>query len=194
VKLRGELLQLGLRIIVICEMLNVMTRKSIAASLILLLSITACDQGPVKVVVGDKATDEVAIRHLLDEVANTFNAGNYDGMFALYRDDVIVSSPGQPDIVGKEAWKAGLAALPAGVTLKMRFDTKELEIDGEMAYERGTYLIEAKDAASGEFAPLMEGRHIHIFRREADGWKGWRLMENSADPRTSPLSLPPATK
>jgi ketosteroid isomerase-like protein len=24
------------------------------------------------------------------------------------------------------------------------------------------------------------GRHIHIFRRQADGsWKGWRLMENS---------------
>ena len=169
-------------------------RKSIAGSLILLFLISACDQGPVKVVVGDKATDEMAIRHVLDEISNTFNAGNYDGMFALYRDDVLVSAPGAPEIVGKDAWREELKSLPAGLTLKMRFDTRELEIDGDMAYERGTYLIEAKDPASGEFGPLMEGRHIHIFRREADGsWKGWRLMENSADPRTSPLSLPPAT-
>ena len=162
--------------------------------LMVVLSLSACDQGPVKVVVGDKATDEVAIRHLLDEVANTFNAGNYDGMFALYRDDVIVSAPGAPEIVGKAAWREELKALPAGQTLRMRFDTKELEIDGDLAYERGTYLVEAKDP-SGAFVPVVEGRHVHIFRREADGsWKGWRLMENSADPRTSPLSLPPATK
>jgi ketosteroid isomerase-like protein len=167
--------------------------KSMAVSLILLFSLCACDNGPLKVVVGDKATDETAIRHVLDEISNTFNAGNYDGMFALYRDDVIVSAPGAPEINGKDAWREELKSLPEGLTLKMRFITQELEISGDMAYERGTYLIEAKDPASGQFGPLMEGRHIHIFRREADGsWKGWRLMENSADPRTSPLSLPPA--
>ena len=38
---------------------------------------------------------------VLDEVASTFNAGDYDGMFARYRDDVEVSAPGAPDIVGK---------------------------------------------------------------------------------------------
>jgi len=32
----------------------------------------------------------------------------------------------------------------------------------------------------------LGGRHIHIFRRQPDGsWKGWRLMENSADPATA---------
>jgi ketosteroid isomerase-like protein len=142
------------------------------ACLVLLLSMSACKQG-VQVVVADKAADEAAIRHVLDEVARTFNAGDYDGMFALYRDDVVVSAPGAPDIVGKPAWRDGLTALPAGVTLKMRFDTQELEIAGDLAYERGTYLIEAKDAETGAFAPLILGRHMHIFRREADGsWKG----------------------
>src|SRR4029077_4930097 len=113
--------------------------------------------------------DETAIRHVLDEISRTFDAGDYEGMFALYRDDVVISSPGQPDIVGKDAWRAGLGALPKGVSLKMHFDTKELLIDGDMAYERGTFAIQAKDPKSDAFVPVVTARHVHIFRREADG-------------------------
>ena len=145
--------------------------------------------------VRDKAADEAAIHHVLDEISSTFNAGNYDGMFALYRDDVVISSPGQPDIVGKDAWRKGLGALPADVKMQMRFDTQELLVDGDMAYERGTFLIEAKDPKTDAFVPVVKARHIHIFRREADGsWKGWRLFENSADPATALLAPPPPPK
>src|SRR5215467_12356647 len=84
----------------------------------------------------DVAADESAIRKSLDEIASTFNAGDYDGMFAHYRDDVLVSAPGQPEIVGKTAWRAGLAQLPQNVNLKMRFDTQELAVSGDLAYER----------------------------------------------------------
>jgi uncharacterized protein (TIGR02246 family) len=169
-------------------------RWRISAALALLFALAAC-QPDVKVVVADKAADETAIRHVLDEISSTFNAGDYEGMFALYRDDVVVSSPGQPDIVGKEAWRAGLSALPAGVKMKMRFDTQELEIDGDMAYERGTFLIEMEDAATKAMVPVVTARHIHIFRREADGnWKGWRLMENSTDPKSALLAPPPTAE
>lgn len=166
-------------------------RTLAAGCLVLLLSMTACKQS-VQIVVADKAAEEAAIHHVLDEIARTFNTGDYDGMFAQYTDDVVVSSPGQPDIVGKEAWRAGLGALPKGVVMKMRFDTQELEIDGDMAYERGTFLVEAQDAKTSAFVPVIKGRHIHILRRAADGsWKGWRLMENSADPATALLPPPP---
>jgi uncharacterized protein (TIGR02246 family) len=158
--------------------------------LVLLLAVSAC-KPTVQVVVADKATDETAIRHVLDEVARTFNAGDYDGMFKLYRDDVVILSPGQPDIVGKQAWRTGLDALPKGVVMQMRFDTQELEIAGDMAYERGTFVIEAKDAKADAFAPVVKARHVHIFKRDADGsWKGWRLIENSADPATALLPPP----
>lgn len=161
------------------------------AYLVVLLALGAC-QPEVKVVIADKAADEAAIRHVLDEISSTFNAGKYEDMFALYRDDVVISSPGQPDIVGKDAWRQGLKALPAGVTMKMRFDTQELEIDGDMAYERGTFTIEAQDPESRAMVPVVTARHIHIFRREADGsWKGWRLFENSADPASALLAPPP---
>ena len=159
--------------------------------MVLMLSMSACQQG-AQVVVRDKATDEAAIRHVLDEISSTFNAGDYEAMFALYRDDVVISSPGQPDIVGKDAWRKGLSALPAGVTMKMHFDTSELLVEGDMAYERGTFAIEARDPKTDAFAPVVTARHVHIFRREADGqWKGWRLMENSSDPASALLQPPP---
>jgi ketosteroid isomerase-like protein len=170
-----------------------LNRLSIAAAglISLALALGACQ--PRTATPADTAADEAAIRKVLDEVASTFNAGNYDGMFALYRDDVVVSAPGAPDIVGKQAWRDGLASsLPPNMAFKMRFDTQEMAIAGDLAYERGTYSIEVTDKATGAVVPApLGGRHIHIFKREADGsWKGWRLMENSAEPAPAATPAP----
>jgi len=140
----------------------------------------------------DAAADEAAIRKSLDEIARAFNAGDYDAMYALYRDDVLVSAPGQPEIVGKAAWRAGLAQLPPNVALTMRFDTQELSVSGDLAYERGTFTMDMADKASGAKVGSVTNRHVHIFRRESDGrWLGWRLIENSADgPTPVPAAAP----
>lgn len=164
-------------------------RNSIAAAGILglVLALAAC-QPRTSTPVANTAADEAAIRKVLDDVASTFNAGNYDAMFALYRDDVVVSPPNAPDIVGKQAWRTTLdTTLPPSMAFKMRFDTQELEIAGDLAYERGTYRVETMDKATSAAGPVLGGRHIHIFKREADGsWKGWRLMENTAEPAVAP--------
>jgi ketosteroid isomerase-like protein len=136
----------------------------------------------------DTRADEAAIRELLDTIATDFNAGRYDDMLGHYLDDVVVLAPGTPDIVGKAAWREALAtSLPTDAPMTLRFDTDEVAIDGNLAYERGTYAI---DIATPE--PVrIEGRHIHVFLRQRDGsWKGWRLMENSTDPATAPQAAP----
>ncbi len=152
-----------------------------------LLALAACKPAPSPPA-DTRAADEAAIRHVLDEIGTRFDAGDYDGMLALYRDDVIVSAPGAPETVGKDAWRQGLeTTLPKGIKLKLRFETKELEVAGDLAYERGNYAVELVDPATNEVKPLLGGRHIHMFKRDADGsWKGWRLMENSPDPATAP--------
>jgi ketosteroid isomerase-like protein len=140
----------------------------------------------------DRAADEAAIRAVLDAVATEFNAGDMERMVAHYQDDVVVSAPGAPDIVGKAAWLQAIAtSLPSDVALTLRFDTIEMEIDGDLAYERGTYAVGLKDQPG---VTVAGGRHIHMFKRQADGsWKGWRLMENSADPASAPPPPTPAT-
>ena len=66
-------------------------------------------------------------------MSNTFNAGGYDDMFALYRADVVVSAPGAHDIVGKDAWRTFLAAsLPPNLAYTLRFDTQEMEVGGDL--------------------------------------------------------------
>lgn len=144
----------------------------------------------------DGAADEAAIRAVLDGIAADFSEGKYEEMFSYYQDDVLVSAPGAPDIVGKQAWRDSLStSLPPGMDMDLAFTTAELEIAGDLAYERGTYAIKMADPAAPDQVMRIDGRHIHIFKRQPDGsWKGWRLMENSADPATSPIppAAPPA--
>ena len=136
------------------------------------------------------AADTAAIRHVLDEIVRTFNAGDYEAMFELYADDVIVSSPGQPEIATKAGWRAGLAQLPQGVSMQMRFDTKEIEVSGDLGYERGSFTMDIFDKPGGTKLTSVTNRHMHVFKRGADGrWLGWRLMENSGDP-LPPLNIP----
>jgi ketosteroid isomerase-like protein len=163
-------------------------RVHLLPALCALLALAACSKPSPPPATDTRAADEAAIRHVLDEIGKRFDAGDYDGMLALYRDDVIVSGPGVPEVVGKQAWRQGLeTTLPKGIKLKLRFDTQELEVAGDLAYERGNYAVELVDPATNAVKPLLGGRHIHMFKREADGsWKGWRLMENSPDPATAP--------
>jgi ketosteroid isomerase-like protein len=154
-----------------------------------MLALGACAQRPQAATV-DTTADEAAIRKVLDGISSAFNAGDFDGMFAMYSDDVVVLPPGAPDIVGKEAWRAGIDALPTNVAMKMRFDTAELVVSGDIAYERGTYTLDLSDKVTATAVQSITARHIHMFKRQADGsWKGWRLMENSTDPAPS---APPA--
>lgn len=126
--------------------------------------------------------DEAAIRKSLGEIQSAFNAGDYEKMFAQYREDVLVSAPGEPESVGKAAWRAGLAKLPQNVKITMRFDTQELAVSGDMAYEHGTFTMDMADKSTGAHVGSVTNRHVHIFKREPDGrWLGWRLFENSAD-------------
>jgi pimeloyl-ACP methyl ester carboxylesterase len=134
----------------------------------------------------DTTADEAAVREVLDEITRTFNTGDYEAMLAQYRDDVIVSGSAGPDVVGKDAWRSALkSSMPPDVKLKMRFNTSELKIEGDLAYERGTFIVQTMDKA-GVLQPLFSGRHIHIFQRAESGWKGWRLFEI--------LDLPAASK
>ena len=121
-----------------------------------------------------------ALCAVLNEIVRTFNAGDYDAMLALYEADTRVFPPAAPEIAGTDAWRTALAtSLPADLTLRMRFDTEELVVAGDIAYERGTYQVDAAPVGSDTMAPMISGRHIHIFRRQGDGqWKGWRLFEN----------------
>ena len=145
------------------------------------ITVAACSGGSATR--HDRAADEAEIRKLLDGIAASFKTGDMEQVLAVYADDVLVLGIDQPDVAGKDAFRKVLAEQPSDVTINVRMDTKELEIAGDLAYERGTYTAEISSKATGALLRSVTNRHIHIFKRQADGhWKAWRLMENATSP------------
>jgi len=141
----------------------------------------------------DRAADEAEIHALLDGIAGSFKTGDMDRVLGNYADDVLVLGIDQPDVVGKEAWRKVLADQPKDM-IDVRMDTNEIEIAGDLAYERGSYTAKISSKASGELLQTVTNRHIHIFKRQPDGhWKGWRLMENATSPSRPAAPLSPQT-
>ena len=141
------------------------------------LTLAACSGGSTPR--HDRVADEAEIHTMLDSIAASFKTGDMDKVLAIYADDVLVLGIDQPDVAGKEAWQKVLADQPKDVTINVRMDTKELEIAGDLAYERGTYTAEISSKATGELLQSVTNRHIHIFKRQPNGhWQAWRLMEN----------------
>ena len=161
-----------------------------------LLALSACQRG------GAVTTpeDEAAVKKVLADIVSTFNAGDYDGMLAHYEDDVLVQSNIGPEIASKDAWREALkSSMPQGVKVQMAFDTSELKVAGDLAYERGVYTIQI--AAEGPPQVVFKGRYVHILKRDGQGtWKGWRLFEivdqtppGFVPPGAQPASAPAAT-
>jgi uncharacterized protein (TIGR02246 family) len=125
--------------------------------------------------------DEKAVRDLLTRIQQTFNSGNLDDFMPAFADDAIIAAHGIPDVVGNTAIRALYEGALAQANIQVQFNTQEIKVVGDLAYERGTYTIQMKDKTSGARIAEVENRHIHIFQRQPDGgWKTWRMMTNGA--------------
>jgi uncharacterized protein (TIGR02246 family) len=131
--------------------------------------------------------DVAAIRALLAQIEQAFDAGDLDAAGAVFADDAMVLAHATADVVGNPAIRAMYESATAQVKLGVRFHTEEIEPRGDLAYERGTYTLTVADKATGREVASVVNRHIHIFKRQADGgWKTWRMMTNSADAAPAP--------
>lgn len=152
---------------------------SIVSAMVLL-----CACGEQTPSVADRtAADVAAIRSLLDRVEQTFEAENLDAAMSVFTDDAAILAADSPDIVGREAIRATYAQMMDQYDIDTRLSTAEIEVAGDLAYERGTYTLKLTEGSSGEVVLDTENRHIHIFKRQPDGtWRTWRMMVNSAAP------------
>jgi len=113
-----------------------------------------------------------------DEAYNeAFNRGDAAGCAAFFTEDVILMAPGQPMTRGKKAFEE---------TYRSRMDHStdgthsnelvEYGVDGNMAYQVGTFAITGAD-------PGEQGYFVNVLKRQADGtWKVAVSIFNSAKP------------
>jgi uncharacterized protein (TIGR02246 family) len=131
----------------------------------------------------DVAADTAKINTLLDGLEVTFTNGDIEGAMNAFTDDAIIFAENGADIVGGEAIRAAYTGMMSAFKVELSFNTAQIEIFGDVAYEQGTYSLKLTDKASGQVATDVTSRHLHILKRQADGsWKTWRMMVNTPTP------------
>jgi uncharacterized protein (TIGR02246 family) len=134
---------------------------------------------------GDQSQSDslAAIAEFNREYLAAINAGDIDALAALTTaDHVMVSSGGAP-LAGREALLDAMTGAFARVDIDESWSPEETVVSGDLAYQRGTFVVVATPRAGGE-SSRTTGNFLRIYRRQPDGrWFMVRDTFNSAAPR-----------
>ncbi len=138
----------------------------------------------------DTAADEAALRAAAPQWWDRYNAGDADGVAALYAEDAIVMAPGVPAAVGRPAIREFLAddiafAKLAGITL-VGGEVTSVGAGGDHGWVSGSY--SATDASG---ATVDNGKYLSLYQRANGEWLIIRDIWNS-DAGPAPAAVPVA--
>lgn len=168
-------------------------RRLIGLLLLVALLLSACQTLPPPPVAAAQTPAEdvtAAILTTWDEYVASTLTSDVDRRLALWADDGVILRPGKAPVVGKEAIYERVAGSFSSTTYEeMTIDNVEVEVSGDMAFARGTYMVKGVANATG--APIfVDGTYMSIFKRQADGsWKLYRDMTHSNIPPTPPTDV-----
>jgi uncharacterized protein (TIGR02246 family) len=129
----------------------------------------------------DTAADEAAFRSINKTWFEAYNAGDVDGVVALYAEDAVVSAPGVPAARGHAAIHELLAndvagAKEAGISLNGG-DMSDTGVSGDLGWEWGTFT-----AVDQSGTTVDRGKYTSIFAKKDGKWLMIRDTWNSDGP------------
>jgi ketosteroid isomerase-like protein len=128
------------------------------------------------------AADEAAIADFNRRYLGAINDGDIATLSSLTTEGHIMLAPGRPPIVGKAANDAANGRVAQQFKIDEHWTPIETVIDGDLAYQRGTFTVAATPKAGGE-TRNTSGNFLRIYRRQTDGsWRMVRDMFNSDKP------------
>ncbi len=86
----------------------------------------------------------------------------------VFTEDAIRLPAGEPVVRGREAISAALEGSAA--LTEARFQIEELEVDGDLAFARGTYAVRTPDGQR------LAGKFLEVWKRTDAGWRIHRVM------------------
>jgi len=109
-----------------------------------------------------------AIRRMGDEWARHWNAGDLDGVAAVYADDAVYLPPHHEAVHGREAIREYLKVpLSHGVT-DLAFDVTYIKQQGPIAWDVGTYRMTIPQ--NEETKREDHGKYLTVWRRTGERW------------------------
>src|SRR5690349_21167695 len=94
--------------------------------------------------------DEQAIRHLVSEWHRATAAGDVDTVLGLMSADVVFLVPGQPPMMGREAFGKSLRSMLQTHRIESSGDIHEIQISGDLAYCWSILHVRVIPLAGGE--------------------------------------------
>ncbi|MEJ0006485.1 MAG: nuclear transport factor 2 family protein [Steroidobacteraceae bacterium] len=124
-------------------------------------------------------TDLAAISAFNVKYLKAINDGDIDALSALTDEDHIAITPGAAPLMGKAANVAANGRAYQQFKIEEHWAPAETVIDGNLAYQRGSFTVAATPKAGGA-ARTVGGTFMRIYRRQPDGsWVMTRDMFNT---------------
>jgi ketosteroid isomerase-like protein len=129
------------------------------------------------------AADLAAISAFNVKYLKAINDGDITALSALTDDDHIALPPGTAPLVGKAANVEVNGRIYQQSRIEEHWTPLETVIDGNLAYQRGSFTAAGTPKQAGGTARAISGSFLRIYRRQPDGsWVMTRDMFNSGPP------------
>ena len=152
-------------------------RKSMFVALTLVAALAGCQPAaPPKPSFED---DLEAITAFNAQYLGAINAGDIAKLSSLTDEGHVILIPNRAPIVGKAANDAANGGAFERFDFDESWTPEETVIDGDLAYQRGTFMTSSTPKAGGD-KRVGSGAFLRIYQRQPDGqWRMTRDMFNS---------------
>jgi len=148
-----------------------------------LLALAGCAQKAPPA--ADPAADEAAVRAINPSWFKAYNAGDVDGVVALYAADAVLNMPGVPPVRGtaaiREAFAKDMAAMAAAGLANNQGADGEFGVSGDLAWEWNTFYVTDSSGAR-----VDTGKYVTVYGRKDGKWMIIRDIWNSDTPAAAP--------
>ena len=128
-----------------------------------------------------RASEEQAVKDVLNNYINYVNAGNLEELFKLYTDDAVVMPPFDRSRSGREQIEKSVRETHEKITFNLTLQIDEVIVSGDWAFARAQSFGAMALKETGD-SIIDEGKVLFILHKDPGGWKIARYMLNPSTP------------
>lgn len=163
------------------SLLGAAQRTAIIATLLAAVALPA--RGQDAAAAPSLEADLAAIADFNRRYLQAINDGDIDALAALTTDDHLMLSPNRPPLAGKQALVDAMTSAFERTEIDETWTPIETVVDGDLAYQRGTYTVGARPKGSDAEMRTTSGSFLRIYRRQPNGeWRMTRDVFNTYAP------------
>jgi ketosteroid isomerase-like protein len=154
----------------------------VAALLATLLAAAFAGRASAQASSGPQSADEAAIAEFNRRYLAAINDGDIDTLASLTTEGHMMIASGGPPLTGKKALVDAMTRAFQTTDFDESWTPQETVVSGDLAYQRGTFVVVAKPKAGGAESRIT-GNFLRIYRKIDGSWFMVRDSFNSQQPR-----------